>query len=504
MAAELPGYYFDPEKNRYFKIQANHIAPAESKYSRQAVKAEKVIKKAQRQDELLRQSKLTETVTRSKLLQHPLLVFDRRLGHLRKGTGALVSEYYAAGLKGNSAFSDHLPRGGRVPRRPPDTQSIPASGLFSIEETSGTLFADCWWRRTDDPDIYDTYMLACHPGSPLDVAEQDLQDSASWPVRRNHEKGALYKYSNAEEFNITYRTLAILAMGSGLVVWSEDRAVTSRASPFESVVRVGACRSGPFGDRHDMIHQASCAHMVRGLAAQPGEHTAALTTERGLLLMDLSHASYPLREYPMGTNEMMTATFKDRNTVMGGTRSGKMLLCDIRAPPPRNTSGRATATRLQHGDAVMGLAALPDGGNRILISGLRSMKIYDLRFTPPPTLVCHLPRSNSFKASPSVLTFNIPATHQSRRYGMSFCYDPELNIVLRSSTDDHKNHRAALWSATTGRLLPGPLNNHRFESPIDCAAMVRVRDGPKSIFISSDKLITEWTPQGRGAGDDQE
>ncbi|OQV06509.1 hypothetical protein CLAIMM_11066 [Cladophialophora immunda] len=500
MPAELPGYYFDAEKNRYFKIQPNHIAPSGSKYSRQAVKAEKVIKKAQRRDELLHQLKMAETVTRSKLLQHPLLVFDRRLGHLRKSAGALVSEYYAGALTGKSVFSDLLPLGRSTSRPGRQYEGCLVSGSFSIERTSGTLFADCILRSWDRVN-FQTHMRAFHLGSSVDVAEQNLREPPDWPLPRDYEKGALYRSSNAEDIGGAHRTQDILSVGAGLVVWSEY--CVSYQSPTESVVKVGVCRSGPFEDRHDLIHQASFVRTVRDLAAQPGEYTAALATERGLYLMDLSHASYPLREFPLGTNELMKATFKDHNVVMGGTRSGKLLLSDIRAPPPPTKGGRTTATRLQHSDAITGLAALPDG-NRILLSGLRSMKIYDLRFAPAPTPLCHLPRSNSFQASPAVLSFHVPATHQHRWYGMSFAYDPELNVVLRTSTDDHKNHRAALWSAATGRLLQSPLNNHRFDSPVECAAIVRVRDGPKSIFISSGKEITEWTPQGRAAGDDQE
>ncbi|KIW79688.1 hypothetical protein Z517_06302 [Fonsecaea pedrosoi CBS 271.37] len=498
MPAELPGYYFDAEKNRYFKIQPNHVAPSGSKYSRQAVRTEKIIRKAQQQDELQHQLKLTQTVTRSRLLQHPLLVFDRRLGNMRKTAGALVSEYYAAQLTDTIAFSDFPPRSKL--RGDYLNENMLISGCFSIEEASGTLFTDCI-LSTGIRAASRTHMYGFHLGSQLDVAEQELVDSSKWPIPRNYEQSALYTPRNAEDIGDAIRTQHILSMGSGLVLWSEY--CTAYASPAEAMVKVGACGSGPFADRHSMIHQASLVRTVRNLAAQPGRYTAAVATERGVYLMDLSHTSYPLIEYPMGTNELLRATFKDHNVIMGGARSGKLLLCDIRAPPPSTKGGRTTATRLQHSDAVTNLAALPDG-NRILISGQRSVKIYDLRFAPPPTLKSHLPRANTYKASPAVLTFNVPETHQHSWYGVSFAYDPELNIVLRTSTDGYKNNCVALWSASTGRMLPGPLNNHRFESSVACVAIARVRDGPKSIFVSCDGVITEWTPQGTGVEDGQD
>lgn len=38
---EIPGFYYDAEKGKYFRIQADHRAPTGSAYSRSAVKAEK-------------------------------------------------------------------------------------------------------------------------------------------------------------------------------------------------------------------------------------------------------------------------------------------------------------------------------------------------------------------------------------------------------------------------------------------------------------------------------
>lgn len=38
MNREIPGFYYDPEKKKYFKIEASHKAPAGSQYSKDAVK----------------------------------------------------------------------------------------------------------------------------------------------------------------------------------------------------------------------------------------------------------------------------------------------------------------------------------------------------------------------------------------------------------------------------------------------------------------------------------
>ncbi len=41
MAKELPGFYFDEEKQKYFKIQPNHVAPKGSRYAKDAIDVEK-------------------------------------------------------------------------------------------------------------------------------------------------------------------------------------------------------------------------------------------------------------------------------------------------------------------------------------------------------------------------------------------------------------------------------------------------------------------------------
>lgn len=97
---EIPGYYFDPHKNKYFKIQQNHIAPSDSKYSVEAVK----------EQELKRQAGLTETQQRfqeraqrikhDRRIQHPLTSLQYRLGANGPGSAtSIVADYYGASIR---------------------------------------------------------------------------------------------------------------------------------------------------------------------------------------------------------------------------------------------------------------------------------------------------------------------------------------------------------------------------------------------------------------------
>ncbi len=501
MPPNLPGFYFDSEKNRYFKIQANHIAPTDSKYSRQAVQAEKVIRKVKRRDESVRRLKETATVTRSKLLQHPLLAFDRRLGDIRKSVTSQVAEYYAASLGGRDAITG---RGLSINR------GRTGSGYFAVDHDSGTLFVDMFGQVMRDAPPSATRLFAFHRRRELEeraVEEPTTRGDRSWPSTSIQDgAGKLYHNTDAETITLVARVENMFAIGSGLVIWAQSSGPTYR--PQESRVKVAACQEGPFAERHDLVHECAFYNRIVDIVGQPRSslgpsYLVSLATEGALWLMDTSTWRYPVAKYPLnqsdGTNDLMKIRFKDHNILMGGTRSGKMLLLDIREPP--SSASRSSATRVQHSSAITNLHVLPDH-NSILLAGLSTTSTYDLRYTPSPSLKCHAPGSNSYRLSPSILSFHIPETRWQNQYGLGWTYDPELNIMISASTDHVNNHRVGMWSVRTGRMIKSPLNEYVFPGAVRCADIARLRDGPKSILLSGGDDITEWSCQDVGTGED--
>ena len=98
---ELPGYYYDEVKKKYFKIQGNHLAPPGSKYSRTAIKRGTELALAQKREEDREQLEREQTVQGSKLLQHSLL--RRELGSRKDGTGVRW-DVWADGLQRRKAL----------------------------------------------------------------------------------------------------------------------------------------------------------------------------------------------------------------------------------------------------------------------------------------------------------------------------------------------------------------------------------------------------------------
>ncbi|KAI1615388.1 hypothetical protein EDD36DRAFT_462901 [Exophiala viscosa] len=491
MPAELPGYYYDASANRYFKIQPNHIAPSGANYSRQAVNAQKVIQKSQRREEESQLSKQSATVSRSSVLKNPLLNFERRLGKLCVGT--IVAEYYAASLKGADAIATRLKN---------ETDHRFSDGSikkFAIARGSGALLA-----ALAGPHVHEVAYVSTIPrrGRPLLVGDLPEQVQ-NWSTCNNEDlEGRLYDVRQNHTVHYAYHMREVCCIV---------------ANPYNSVcwATVNPEGDSEFGITHyDESFLPNVRYAIRGsqimdLAVSPTSGSVAMATSDGISIYSSFDKVFSanLRQTPV-RGEQMVVEFKDEWVVMSGARNGRLVLCDVRSP-----DNMSAVFRIQHSSAISGLAPMPDG-HQILVNGLLDMKIYDLRYLPAPVR-SESPRKVSKSRSRSkrpahyapttpVLTFSVPEVRHQNQYGLGFAYDPELNVVVRASTDHVHNHRVGIWSASSGRLLKSPLNEHKFTAPVTCAQIERVRDGPKSILLASDGLLTEWCVQGRGFENEQE
>jgi len=182
--------------------------------------------------------------------------------------------------------------------------------------------------------------------------------------------------------------------------------------------------------------------------------------------------------------EQMTVSYRDRYTIMSGSRSGRVRFADTRG---------GSLNRLRHSSAVNAIRTLNDN-NYVLVSGLQSMSLYDLRYTPTPNR--YRKQKSKAPTTPYIL-FNIPQNRMSDRYGLGFDMDSELGIVA-SATSSGSSHHVSLYSVHTGKKMRDSPLNKSFDNPITCIKMTRVRDGPKSILLASGGQIEEWTAMGIG------
>lgn len=130
MPPALPGFYYDAEKKKYFKIQANHVAAhgSASKYSKAAVRKEAEEQREQKRRKLFEQRERKMRVQRSRVLESPLgggWGVTRELGVTAMLESGTVMRAWAQGLERKKVVDYEHPEGG--------------SGAFVFDSALGML-----------------------------------------------------------------------------------------------------------------------------------------------------------------------------------------------------------------------------------------------------------------------------------------------------------------------------------------------------------------------------
>ena len=98
---ELPGYYYDEAKKKYFRILENHAVPLSSNYSRSGIKRETELALARQRQQDRERLEREQTIQHSKVLQHSLLT--REIDCRKDGRGVRW-DVWAEGLERKEAF----------------------------------------------------------------------------------------------------------------------------------------------------------------------------------------------------------------------------------------------------------------------------------------------------------------------------------------------------------------------------------------------------------------
>ncbi|EHA26484.1 hypothetical protein ASPNIDRAFT_122243 [Aspergillus niger ATCC 1015] len=118
MNREIPGFYYDPEKKKYFKIQANHKATPGSQYTQDSVKRKRVDQEKHQRKIHLTKRATKEKIKRAAFLSNPLLGVQREIGsevpwpdeytikHVlrNKRSGILIAIYHPIRLRTSSSL----------------------------------------------------------------------------------------------------------------------------------------------------------------------------------------------------------------------------------------------------------------------------------------------------------------------------------------------------------------------------------------------------------------
>ena len=361
---EIPGYYFDREKKKYFQIQKAHTAlNPESKHVLQNIRHEKKQEKAQEHAAVRGAKRQKETIVRRYLrdsLTHARL--DREVGSRR-------SSYYMKNLWPNACAS-------RLPDSLPNIDAlrrVKFSPLryFDHDPATNTTYAvqgDNRIKRIRDDK---------HGVPPEDADTSDHETSIAnhetppWLRRDNDSTGELLAQLTSKISSLIYMpTSGALAA----TTWGSDRPPVVYLSDPE--------RDGPFVHQLFTLNNTSS---IQDAAARPNPRTSV---SDGIAAADTENlavaASSSLRLFtrsPTGawdattvleTNtDILTVDWMSPTVIVFGQRNGKIRLYDTRS--------NGSSHILTHPGPV-GKVRRADDPTRIVASGIQdTLFLYDIR-----------------------------------------------------------------------------------------------------------------------------
>ncbi|MCJ1304299.1 hypothetical protein MMC08_007111 [Hypocenomyce scalaris] len=128
MQRQIPGFYYDEEKKKYFKILPNHVAPQGVKYSKEGLRKEMEMEKKRKRTAEFSQRQRQTRIQRSSIMKHPLgaaAALIRETGDGMQSRSDIQSQVWTAGLERKGLFEE-LPRAKEITAfaRDPSTEGI--------------------------------------------------------------------------------------------------------------------------------------------------------------------------------------------------------------------------------------------------------------------------------------------------------------------------------------------------------------------------------------------
>ncbi|KAI1179659.1 hypothetical protein F4777DRAFT_441258 [Nemania sp. FL0916] len=375
---DLPGYYYDAERQRYFKVEKNQTAPADAAWSSSNVKRRR-LNEEEAAAALQHQDRIKSRIKRASVLREPLTggFFAREHGAVADDMEAAC---FVAGLRNKGRISLVAPRIGTargslvrhfyVGGQDNETGLCTVFGLSDACTLLSTYLARDKNKRLNQ-NLLANYRL--HDGSPQPYIEKhmfvvtDIQHHA--PSNTIFVARAVHVPSSQGECSYLFRI-------QPTSISVDDDALTPRWKlPVESVT--------PLESRGEDQGTIDC--MAQCIAPAPGSSrpSCVVGAEQGIVLWDadtekkLHHCLAPATSPRDLVRDVWAVDFgpNQTNVFQFGGRPGFLFTADARLP-------YQAWQHVQLPAAITKLKCLGDG-KQVLVAGLRNqLGVYDLRFTP--------------------------------------------------------------------------------------------------------------------------
>ncbi|KAL3439016.1 hypothetical protein BDV09DRAFT_157928 [Aspergillus tetrazonus] len=469
MNREIPGFYYDPEKKKYFAIQANHKSAPGSQYSQDVVKRKRADEEKRQRKARLVQRYEKETIKRATCLQHPLIQAQREVGALpvsrlveqeQRGL-AYASQFQRKQLHQFEPWPDqytikHVVRNSR-------SGILIASGHRGGESSVSVCFPDC--------------------------------DQETWTYNRTMERLLFKEQYRLSSLSLSHTGYLLATMDSGP---NGDSFLAPRMLPDPD--EGGDYRWPPFFSHPIRIHTTSS--LWCSAPSPTGDIPRfAVGTSDGLYTLEGFGSYWTLSKKPF-PNDKSSGNPKKRRTdsshalitavewlssdvIAAGLKDSSIFLHDVR-------SG-GSATRLQHPHAVTKIRKLDP--YRIVVAGINSLQMYDIRYPPNNLQRNPNPNKSHHTSTRPYLTFstNYPEVNITPNFDIS----PELGLLASASPTD-RDRTVQLYSLRTGEQVASPLTRYRYRDSIRSVCFESGNQSAAhgsqtpSLLVCSEATVDEW------------
>lgn len=352
MPPHIPGFYYDETKGRYFKIQPNHAVPHGFKYSAQSIKLQQENTEHEEQKAKTNSRNRKGRIQKHPALQHPLIGGFRLTSEAsisRVDPSTVVHNAWAKGLDPEWSIED--PKGKQAEIR-----------HFVYDDASTCFIYNL--IRDESSFIQSGFLGPQSEGSMTPFQSGKLVTEASYQLllTLGIEISSISIDVNRVVLFTTYDTMFLRKLIQP-EIFNDQRQHTVLDNMIDHpAVNISV---------HTDIWCSAARQLEPGFAVG---HTGCVNVitprESG---WDFSGFSHPRGSKLSSTDRVQAVDWLDRNTIVEGVRSGKVLLMDLRS--------RDSAIRILHRKGIHHVRTL--GNNKVVIAGMKNqLCTYDLRYLP--------------------------------------------------------------------------------------------------------------------------
>ncbi|KAF3012016.1 hypothetical protein E8E14_005488 [Neopestalotiopsis sp. 37M] len=488
--ANIPGYYYDATKKRYFKVEKGQTAPATSAYSSDAVKKRKL------EDTKIQQAAERLNLNKNRVKRSPAL-----MGPL---PGAGIAREFHGGVQqdmGAAAIAASLINRGSIPFNNPrwsPSQNINIMCVVGKDAFTDLSFAFVFHPRLM---IDSRYSISARLGPYHEWTVDQLS-----AMKFDHHHNTLIAASARPESAAQIRIRKVITTYS---TKDGSRPAVQLGIPTDSISTITVGGVNP--------HRPTADHEIHAIAipdVASGGAVCAIGSKRGILHYDTSAGTslHWVALCPRKSSTMLAKAYRDifavdyfrghDSIILGGGRPGRCFVTDTRTTDAHWQS-------FSHGTSITHIKSLNQ--HHVLVSGLQNkMRIYDLRMVDrqyrstdggtDEWQTLHSGREPAF----GLVEF--PEYKNNAHIKIGLDVDLDTGIVATA----HDDGRVALHSLQSGKQLESPEVDKvkvdvDYRGPIKALQFAKMNTDPhSSLFVGAGPHIKVFSYGSVIAPDDDE